>query len=176
MSERLYGNSQLATLARSFPVRQRVGLTLVAAALALRSLQKSPDYPTEVSAFELGRRWYDREPMDPDQLEDALHDEEDEGVDILAQMAPSERESNAWTVLGSALGYTAYHAYLSAGQLPGALVSEVREDEVLDSLDQFARALLPNFSAVLERAAEYLRSPAGAGQLAQLLSYASNGG
>jgi hypothetical protein len=97
-------------------------------------------------------------------------------VDILAQMAPSERESNAWAVLGSALGYTAYHAYLSAGQLPGALVSEVREDEELDSLDQFARALLPNLSDVLDRAAEYLRSPAGAGPFAQLLSYVTKDG
>jgi hypothetical protein len=112
-------------------------------------------FPVAQHAFDLAKRWFDGERLDPDQFEDAIHDDRDTGVDICAQHAKSEPEISAWLALESALLYVAFHAYRSVGQQPTPLVSEVEEDE-LDTLEKCLRAISPASIDTVLRAATFL--------------------
>ncbi len=145
----------LGKLASTLPARSRVGLALIAGALALDYLKPYRNYSIGRYAFDLARRWYDGEAVSPRAMEESLHDESDEGVLVCAQESRSRQDLPAWLVLASALYYTAYQAYRKAGERPGPLVFEVDETE-LDELDKQLRALSPTAISAVESAAQHL--------------------
>jgi hypothetical protein len=175
VTSKLNGKSQFGAVARTLPVRRRVALALLAADLALERLKSSPDYATGRNAFALGQRWYDGQPVDPDRIEDALHDEDDKGINLYAQEAQSAQDRAAWSVLDSALGYAAYHAYIAAGQLPGSLVSEVKEGEEFGCMDQQLRLLFGRLPGVLTNVAKHLLNQRAPQSFAQLKSTIATG-
>jgi hypothetical protein len=156
MTKQFKGTSPLAQLADELPVRSRIGLTLVAADLALNQLRSSQNFPVAKAAFELARRWYDRDRFPPDLFEDALWDENDKGLCLCAMAAQSEREIAAWCVVGSAVLYTAFHAYQAVGEFPSAVVLEVEEDE-LDEVDKQLHEISPSLINVVIKAADVVR-------------------
>jgi Immunity protein Imm6 len=156
MTKQFKGTSRLAQLADELPVRSRIGLALVAADLALNQLRSSHDFPTAQAAFELIRRWYDGDRFPPDRFENAICDEYDRGLALCVLGAPLERDQAAWSVLASALLYTAFHAYQAVGEFPSAVVLEVEEDE-LDELDKQLREISPTLISVVTKAADVIR-------------------
>jgi immunity protein Imm6 of predicted polymorphic toxin system len=156
MTSQTVGHSQLAELAGGLSDHAQVGLALLAGDAALDHLKSSREVRTGHAAFDLARRWYDGEETTPRQIEEALQNEDDEGVIPAAQAAASDRERAAWLALASALLFIAYQAYRARGEHPGPLVSEVREDE-LDELDRQLRALSPDLPGTLTKAAALLR-------------------
>src|SRR2546430_16095785 len=105
MIKQLKGTSELALMAEHLPVRGRIGLAVMAAELALPQLKPLPNFPVAQKAFELARRSFDGEPVDPDSFEDAIHSEDDEGVSICAMHAKVQPEISAWLALQGALLY-----------------------------------------------------------------------
>jgi hypothetical protein len=156
MTKQFKGTSQLALVAEDLPVRSRIGLTLVAADLALNRLRSSHNFPIAQAAFELPRQWYDGDRFPPDLFEDALWNEHDRGLCLCEIAAKSEREKAAWCVVGSAILYTAFHAYQAIGGFPSAVVSEVEENE-LDELDRELRLISPALINVVIKAADVIR-------------------
>jgi Immunity protein Imm6 len=156
MNKTLEGTSELALLASSLPTQARIGLVLMAADLALEQLKSSDSCSVARTAFELIRRWHDGERFRPDQFEEAMHDERDQGLDLCAQNAESEQALSALLVLASAVLYTAFHAYRAVGECPSPLVSEVDEDE-LDELEKQLRALGPAAINAVMSAGKFLQ-------------------
>jgi hypothetical protein len=156
MTKPRQGTSQLARLADDLPVRSRIGLALVAADLVLSRLRSSDNFPFAEAAFELLRRWYDGDRFPPDRFEDAICDERDKGLVSALWAAQSESEEAAWRVVGSAVLYTAFHAYQDVGEVPSPGVSEVDETE-LDELDKQLRLISPALINALINAADVLR-------------------
>ena len=142
MIKQLRGTSELALMVEHLPVRGRIGLVVMAAELALPRLKPLPNFPVAKEAFELARRSFDGEPVDPDSFEDAIYSEHGEGVGVCAIHAKSQPEISAWLVLESALLYIAFHTYRALGQVPTPLVSEV-DEPVLDELDKDLRVISP---------------------------------
>jgi hypothetical protein len=161
MTQKFRGKSQFALLADSLPVRARIGLTLVAADLALDRLRSSRHHPIARAAFELARRWYDGQRFDPDLFEDAIAPESGRGVALCAVEAESEDEEAAWGTVDCAALYTAFHAFRALGKSPSPLVSEIDED-VLDELDKSLHLVSPDLIVRVLKAAEYLRHDPGA--------------
>jgi hypothetical protein len=156
MTQKSRGTSQFALLADSLPVRARIGLTLVAADVALDRLKSSPHFPIARAAFDLARRWYDGQRFDPELFEDAVAPESGRGVALCAVEAKSEDEEAAWGAVDCAALYTACHAFRALGKLPSPLVSEVDED-VLDELDKSLHLVSPDLIITVLKAAEYLK-------------------
>jgi hypothetical protein len=171
MTRKFMGTSRLALIAEPLSARQRVGLALLAAELSLERLKSSPNYGTGLNAIELAKKWYDGKPVDPHLLEEALHDEEDEGVLNAEILSKTGHERTAWRVLASALYYIAWHSFLAAGQMPGALVTDVEEHE-LDELDEQLRKLFGELPRVLLNAPELgrQRSPRSFAELKSMIS------
>jgi hypothetical protein len=155
MTREFKGTSPFALLADRLPVRARIGLTLVASDLALRELKSSPNFPIARTAFERARRWFDGDRFNPDLLADAVSSERDKGTTLCELEAKSEPEISAWGVLGSALAYTAFHAYRATGDCPDPMVSEVDEN-VLDEIDKSMRIIAPDFIITMKKAAGIL--------------------
>jgi hypothetical protein len=150
------GTSQLARLADDLPIRLRIGLALVATDLVLSRLRSSDNFPFAEAAFELLRRWYDGDRFPPDRFEDAICDEHDKGLISALWAAQSESEEAAWRVVGSAVLYTAFHAYQDVGEIPSPGVSEVDETE-LDELDKQLQSISPALINAIIDAADVLR-------------------
>ena len=157
MTRYLADATPLARIAADVSERSRVGIALLAADFALGQLESSHNFPYGRAGLALARRWYDGETIDPCLMEEALHSEEDEGIDLCEQEAKSERERAAWHALATALAYIAFHAYKAIGRLPGSLICEVNEHE-LDELSDQLVALSPNVMKRLAEAADLLRS------------------
>jgi len=148
------GTSALAGLADSLPVRARIGLALIAADIALDSLETSRNLPEAASAFDLARRWFDGEAILPDQIQDTLHGEYS-GLSLTLVSVHEKQEQAGLLTLGSALLYTAYHAFRRTGGTPNASVNEVDERE-LDEIDKSLQIIAPAAMDRLRAAAQYL--------------------
>lgn len=149
------GTSRLAVLADTLPSRVRIGLAVLAGELAVGELKSSPNALIGRAALSLARRWYNGEPIEPDQIEQALENERGDGVVVCEQLARLEHERTAWLALTTVLCCVA-EAYREAGQIPGPAVCEVRGDE-FDYLSEQLRALSPRFLEILIRAATNLK-------------------
>jgi hypothetical protein len=90
------GTSPLARITDGLPVRARIGVVLAVADLAISRLDASANFPIARSAFDLCRRWYDGERLDPARLADAYADEDGGGVVHGAIEARSQLELAAW--------------------------------------------------------------------------------
>jgi hypothetical protein len=150
-------NDRLVAIARTLPERSRVGLALIAADKAVERLRRSPNFAIGKAAFDLARQWYDEQSVSPTRIEESIHDENDEGVDLCAQEAQSAEERAAWLVLEDALYYTAFHGYRVTGEHPGPIVSETTEEAELRYLDENIDALSPDIFMIIAKAAEQLR-------------------
>lgn len=156
MTKNFEDNRDLARLTQLLPARGQIGLTAVLAYLALNHLRGMPDYPLAQHAFELTRRWFDGERFNPDRFEDALQDEDNEGIGKFEHVAPTKEARAAWTLLGDAVAYTAFLAYQTTGQHPSPGICDV-DESCLDDFDRSIRAVSPQFVNVIAEAAEYLR-------------------
>jgi hypothetical protein len=154
------GTSELALMADHLAIRGRIGLAVLAAEFALDHLRPLPSFPVAQEAFDLAKRSFDGEFVDPDRFEDAVHDERHHGIAICAIHAKSKREISAWLTIQSALLYIASHVYRAVGQLPGPQVSEV-DEHILDHLDKDLRAISPAGLKVLAKAAGILERNEG---------------
>jgi hypothetical protein len=165
------GTSPLALITEGLPVRGRIGVVLMMAALALEWLRSSPDFPVARAAFDLGRRWYEGERFDPDRFEKAYFDEYDRSVGLSAMKARSRSELAAWSVIASAILYIAFQAYREIGAPPSPMVSEVEEDE-LDEVYEQMQKISPVFINTAMRTAEVFRQgqDASFAQLKAILS------
>ncbi len=157
MRQELKGNSELAMLADGLPVRARVCLTLLAADIALRHLQGSPDLHLALDTLAFALNWQKRARVDIDKWENML-DNEETGLawaEVRAQER-SKEESLAWCVLTTPIYYAAYHAILAANRpLSGSFCNT---DEIaLDDLEEDLRKLEPSSMALMHQAAAYLR-------------------
>jgi hypothetical protein len=150
------GTSPLAALADGLPVRARIGLALVAGDIALSFIETPRNRQVSVSALDIARRWFDGKRVDPDQIQDALYDEES-GLSLILMYVDEKQEEAAMIALGSVLLYTAYHAYQHAGGCPNASVCEVDESE-LDEIDKWLRIIAPSRMELLRTAARYLEN------------------
>jgi hypothetical protein len=148
------GTSALAALADGLPVRARVGLALIADDIALGLIGTSRNLPEAASALDLARRWFDGEAVLPDQIQDTLYGEYS-ALALTLTRVDEKQEKAALLTLGSALLYTAYHAYRRSGGTPDASVDEVDERE-LDEIDKSLRAIAPAAMDRLRMAARYL--------------------
>jgi len=167
------GGSELAKLALGLPVRERVGLALVPAALAADRLKGSSEFSTAKRGLDLGRRWFDGEHFDLAQIPDVLFDEEDKGIDRNALDALSESERAAWTVMSASLAYVSYYSYTAVGKLPHPLLGDHIEDENWDALDKFTRNLWGGLPDRVLKAAKYLRRQGAPASFAQLMEAAA---
>src|SRR5262249_27752297 len=157
MTTDIEGSSDLANLARQLPARGRIGLAVVMACLALNRLRGLPDYSLARRAFELTRRWFDGERFDPDRFEDALEDDDNEGLDKCMYLAQSRQEQIVWVLLGNAVAYAGFHAYQAIGKTPGPNVGEI-DESCLDPFDEELRRVSPHFGKIVAQAAEYLKA------------------
>jgi hypothetical protein len=155
MIKQFKGTGPLALRADRLPARPRVGLMLIRAQLALDSLRLSHDFPIAHSAFELARRWYDKDRISPTQIEDALAHEYNKGVVDCELAARSEPELSAWLVIEDTLLYTAFHATKEAGEHPSSLISNV-EENIFDDFEGHMRGLSPMTVDFLFQAADLL--------------------
>ncbi len=115
------GTSPLAVLADNLPVRSRVGLALVAGDMALGFLGTSPNRQVAASGLDLARRWFDGDAVDPEQIQDALYDEES-GIALVITFVEEKQEKAALITLACVLLYTAYHAFQRTGGTPNGSV------------------------------------------------------
>jgi hypothetical protein len=157
MTSDIEGSSELARLARQLPARGRIGLAVVMACLALNRLHGLPDHSLARHAFELTRRWFDGERFDPDRFEDALEDDDNEGLDKRKFLAQSRQEQMVWVLLANAVAYTGFHACQAIGKQPGPNVSEI-DESFLDPFDEELRRASPHFAKIVAQAAEYLEA------------------
>jgi hypothetical protein len=91
--------------------------------------------------LELARRWYEGEPVDLSRFEEAIHDENDRGLDMNAQEAKSEREAVAWRVLDDAVACAGHYGYEAIGEMPTPIIYESTEEGILDPMDEMLRRL-----------------------------------
>lgn len=119
----------LAQLAGSLPPERRALLALDAGREGLKGLSDPAQIAEARSALDLARRMLAGE-APAYEVEDRLQNEEDEGILIREQETSDKTEKAAWLSVASALAYAARVGYQRAGELPGPLVSEVRDDEV----------------------------------------------
>jgi hypothetical protein len=155
MNKSRKGASPLALITDGLPMHARIGVALVVADLALSRLEASANFPIARSAFELCRRWYDGERLDPARLADAYADEDGGGVVRGAMDARSQLELAAWGVLASALMYIVFQAHHEPGSSPTANVLQSEEDE-LDEMYRHMQAISPSFIETARRAARFL--------------------
>ena len=157
MTGEFNGKSRLAMLADTLPIRARISLALLAADVALRHLQTSPDFGLARDALIPVSNWHQGERVDLDRLESMLDAEETSlSFAALRGQDRSEREFRAWCVVGNAVDYVAYHAFRAENRTPWSSLSEIDEG-VLDSLDRDLRALEPSSMTLIARAAAYLK-------------------
>jgi len=144
-------------LTDALPLRARVSLALLAAETALQHLRSSPDFGLARDALILVSNWHQGESIDLDGLECRLDAEETSlSFAALRAQARSEGEFRAWCVLGNAIDYVGYHAFRAENRTPWSSLSEI-DERVLDHVDKDLRVLDPSSTALMTRAAAYLK-------------------
>jgi hypothetical protein len=130
-----------AQLAAALPPERRALLALDGGEEGLKGLSDAAQIAEARLALELARRMLAGD-APAYAVEDTLQNEEDEGILIREQETGDRTEKAAWLSVASALAYAARVGYQREGELPGPLVSEVRDDEVA-SLEEHLRQI-PN--------------------------------
>jgi hypothetical protein len=156
MTKQTKGTSELALLVDRVPLRDRIGLALVAVDLAVGHLEPSHNFFLACGAFDLGRRWYDDEYFDPARFDHALAHAYQKELARSEMEAESAAEESAWLVLKAALLYIALQADRTLGRCPSPLAWKV-DESILDEVDKGLRALSPALANVIVFGAQCLK-------------------
>jgi len=130
--------SQLFTLAEDLPAPARICLALFAVDIALPYLQKSPDIRVAHGALRDALNWHLGKPVDLKKWEDLLEAEESSTMfasDRARRLRSAEQEFRAWEVLGNAIDYVAYRAFLSERRRPRTALVNLDDKTILDHVD-----------------------------------------
>ena len=117
------------------------------------------------AALEEAGTWVAGRPVQARAMTERLQSDDDEGIFIHAQLCP-EDERDAWVVLGTALGYAAWHAWRGQGDLPSPLVIEFNEGALPELCELALKAGVPG--AKLEALRARVDADARAGRAADL--------
>jgi hypothetical protein len=129
------GVMDVEAFVRTVTIYGRAAFLLCIGEQMLQSLVEEPGYPLAQQAFGEAVRWLASGKFVGDILSDQLLSESDEGILIYQQECEKENAVNAYICLEGVLAYVAWHSYTLSGELVGALVSDVTEYTVGDTLD-----------------------------------------
>ena len=150
----------LRVTAHSLGLHSRIALLLYAAELALITLPIVNEIEITRFALELASRVAAGEPVDPDDIAEAMHDEDDEGPVYYEQVAPRGPQARAWAAVSSSLGYAAFQESVRQDVQPPALISGFNSPDSLDfSVDMFVGIPALDWSS-LARATAWARKHA----------------
>src|SRR5262249_25482865 len=138
----------------------RICLALLAAEIALPYLHQSPDIRLARGALREALNWHLGKPVDLKKWEDSLEAEESSTMfasDRARRLRSDEQEFRAWAVLGNAIDYVAYRAFLSQKRRPQTSLVNIDDKTILDDVDKYLQALDPSAMAVMMRATAYLK-------------------
>jgi hypothetical protein len=157
MTREFKGTSQFAVMVEDLPLSARISLALLAADLALPHLQRSPDIHLAREALNSALNWHQGKPVDLARWEDVLEAEETSLAFASGRAeARSKEEYLAWVLLGNAIDYVAYRAFVAENRIPQTSLDNI-DDRQLDTVDRDLRALDPSAMTLMTRAAAYLK-------------------
>jgi hypothetical protein len=138
-------------------IRARVIFALAIAEMLLQELRGDPRYSFAVRAYEAALRWQEQLDVRGDTLVDFLMNERDGGIGAYALRGEPKDTDAAWTTLGNALVYTAWHAYQNNNELMPEGIGDSTEEDIQNLIDE-ARKGRSYDEKYVQRVYDYLLS------------------